>query len=327
MKICSLLPSGTEILYALGLGDQIVGVTDLCTYPPEVADKPVVCRSRIDVDSMTSQQVEAMMRRILEAGESPYELDADWIANNSPDVVLTQDLCYFCEVDAQTVGKAVVQMPIPPEVVVLNPRTLLDIFDSMLEVGTLCGATERAHALVAGLMGRVEAVENALASVTDRPRVFSLEGIDPLVVGGHWIPDLLRRAGGVMDLFDPGCQAARLSWRQVVEYAPDKLFVDLCSSDLRRQLSEIPWLMAQHGWEYIPAVAAGEVYLIDHAYFSVPGPRIVSGLEILAQLTHPALFYGLIPPNSVLKLKPDHGIGPLTGGAADCFVPWPPAEE
>ena len=131
MKICSLLPSGTEILYALGLGDQIVGVTDLCDYPPEVSEKPIVCRSRIDVDSMTSQQVEAMMRRILEAGESPYELDAEWIANNSPDVVLTQDLCYFCEVDAQTVGRAVDQMPMPPEVVILNPKNLKGIFDSI----------------------------------------------------------------------------------------------------------------------------------------------------------------------------------------------------
>ena len=122
MKICSLLPSGTEILYSLGLADQIVGVTDLCDYPPEVKEKPVVCRSRIDVDSMTSQQVEALMRRILEAGESPYELDGDWIANNSPDVVLTQDLCYFCEVDARTVGRTVDQMPMPPEVVDSEPQ-------------------------------------------------------------------------------------------------------------------------------------------------------------------------------------------------------------
>ena len=123
MNICSLLPSGTEILYELGLGDQIIGVTDLCDYPPQVKEKPVVCRSRIDVDAMSSRQVEEMMRRILAAGESPYELDGEWIANNSPDVVLTQDLCYFCEVDAQTVGRTVEQMPMPPEVVVLQPRT------------------------------------------------------------------------------------------------------------------------------------------------------------------------------------------------------------
>ena len=204
MKICSLLPSGTEILYALGLDDRIIGVTDLCDYPPEVREKPIVCRSRIDVDSMTSQQVEAMMRRIMEAGESPYELDEEWIATNSPDVVLTQDLCYFCEVDAQTVGQAVCQMPMPPEVVVLNPRTLVGIFDSIRQVGEVCGASFEAAALVSELEGRVQAVEHALADELRRPRVFSLEGINPLVIGGHWIPDLLRRAGGSMDLFAPG---------------------------------------------------------------------------------------------------------------------------
>ena len=325
MKICSLLPSGTEILYALGLGDQIVGVTDLCDYPPEVREKPIVCRSRIDVDSMTSQQVEAMMRRILEAGESPYELDAEWIANNSPDVVLTQDLCYFCEVDAQTVGRAVDQMPMPPEVVILNPKNLKGIFDSILQAGETCGASRQAADLVVDLEGRVQVVENALSAISRRPRVFSLEGINPLVIGGHWIPDLLRRGGGRMDMFSPGCAATRLSWEEVQEYAPEKLFVDLCSSDLERHRAEIPWLAAQEGWSEIPAVQAGEVYLIDHVYFSVPGPRVVTGLEILAQLTHPEAFSGMIPPDTVLKLDPDLAAGRSAEEIADCFVPWPPS--
>ena len=323
MKICSLLPSGTEILYSLGLADQIVGVTDLCDYPPEVKEKPVVCRSRIDVDSMTSQQVEALMRRILEAGESPYELDGDWIANNSPDVVLTQDLCYFCEVDARTVGRTVDQMPMPPEVVILNPRTLQGILDSIEQVGETCGVPDRASALVTEIENRIQAVEGALASISARPRVFSLEGINPLVIGGHWIPDLLLRAGGFLDVFSPGCAATRLDWGNVVGYAPEKLFVDLCSSSLQRQKSEIPWLGAQDSWQTLPAVMSGEVYLIDHVYFSVPGPRIVQGLEILAQLTHPELFDGLIPEGTVLKLDPERAdeVGPE--GIGECFMPWP----
>ncbi len=323
MKICSLLPSGTEILYALGLGDQIVGVTDLCDYPPEVKEKPVVCRSRIDVDSMTSQQVDAMMRRILEAGESPYELDGEWVSSNSPDVVLTQDLCYFCEVDAQTVGRTVDQMPFPPEVVILNPRTLRGIFDSILQVGEKCGVPERAGNLVSQLEARVEAVEDALSAVVGSPRVFSLEGINPLVIGGHWIPDLLLRAGGSLDAFSPGCPATRLSWDDVVSYAPDKLFVDLCSSDLQRHKTEIPWLADQVGWATLPAVQIGEVYLIDHVYFSVPGPRIIKGLEILAQLTHPDVFQGLIPEGTVLKLDPSLAADALPNDIGDCFLPWP----
>ena len=323
MKICSLLPSGTEILYALGLADRIVGVTDLCDYPPQVKEKPVVCRSRIDVDSMTSQQVEAMMRRILEAGESPYELDGNWIANNSPDVVLTQDLCYFCEVDAQTVGRTVEQMPMPPEVVILNPRTLQGILDSIKQVGETCGAPDRASSLVSQMETRIQAIEGPLASVAAKPRVFSLEGINPVVIGGHWIPDLLVRAGGFIDAFAPGCVAARLAWEEVVSYAPEKLFVDLCSSGLQRHKSEIPWLAAQESWQSLPAVKSGEVYLIDHVYFSVPGPRIVQGLEILAQLTHPDLFDGLIPEGTVLKLDPERAEGVAPEGIGDCFMPWP----
>ena len=323
MEICSLLPSGTEILYALGLGDQIVGVTDLCNYPPEVREKPVVCRSRIDVDTLSSQEVEAMMRRILEAGESPYELDGEWISNNSPEVVLTQDLCYFCEVDAQTVGRTVEQMPMPPEVVVLNPRTLPEIFDSIGQVGKTCGAPQPASELVADLEERVARIEGALAAARKRPRVFSLEGINPIVVGGHWIPDLLQRAGGVMNMFQPGCPATRLTWPQVVDYAPEKLFVDLCSSGLDRHKTEIPWLASQAGWESLPAVQSGEVYLIDHVYFSVPGPRIITGLEILAQLTHPELFDGLIPPDTVLKLDASAARTAAPDEIGECFTAWP----
>ena len=155
MRICSLLPSGTEILFALGLGEQIIGVTDLCDYPPEVAGIRVVCRSRIDPSVMSSEEVEAEMSRILSSGESPYDLDVDWLRGASPDLVLTQDLCYFCEVDAGTVRQAVEPIPLPPTVLNLNPRTLDEILDSFLEVGEACGATAAATDLVAGLRGRI----------------------------------------------------------------------------------------------------------------------------------------------------------------------------
>ncbi len=305
MKICSLLPSGTEILYALGLGDQIIGVTDLCDYPPEVKDKPIVSRSKIDVASMTSEEVELEMHRLLASGESPYELDQEWLVRQAPDVVLTQDNCYFCEVDATTVNLAVQPILAQPEVVVLSPGTLEEIFDTICRIGAVCGAPVNANLLVDELRNRVEAVQSRLAAVTNRPKVFSLEGINPLVIGGHWIPDLLLLAGGRQEVYPPGCPAARLDWSLVREYAPDKLFIDLCSSGLTRQVREVEWLASQVGWSDLPAVRSGEVYLIDHVYFSNPAPRVVQGLEILAQLTHPEVFTGLIPPDTVLKLQPD----------------------
>ena len=328
MRICSLLPSGTEILFALGLGDRIIGVTDLCDYPPEVAGIRVVCRSRIDPAVMSSAEVDAEMSRILAAGESPYALDADWLRQAAPDVVLTQDLCYFCEVDAGTVRGAVAPLAAPPQVVNLNPRTLAEILDSFLEVGRVCGAPERAAELVAGLQARVDAVgrkvDKAAAASGGSPAVFTLEGVNPLVIGGHWVTDVARRAGGRLpERFTAGCPAERIAWDEVVAAAPEKLYVDLCSSDLGRSRREASWLAAQPGWSDLPAVRAGEVYLIDHSTLSRPGPRIVDGLELLAQLTHPEAFEGHIPAGAALKLDAGAaaGLAPCDIGAA--FRAWP----
>ena len=323
MRICSLLPSGTEILFALGLQDQIIGVTDLCDYPPEAADIRVVCRSRIDPSIMSSEEVEAEMHRILSSGESPYDLDVEWLQAAAPDLVITQDLCYFCEIDAGTVQRAVKPIPAPPTVLNLNPRTLDEILDSFLEVGDSCRVPDRARLLVSGLRERIDTVQRQVDRVLARPAVFSVEGVNPLVIGGHWVTDLLIRAGGRLpERFTPGCPAERIPWEEVVAAQPEKLYIDLCSSDLARSVREIPWLAAQPGWSDLPAVRSGEVYLIDHSTLSRPGPRVVEGLELLAQLTHPDLFAGHVPADSVLKLDPsaDQSNPDLI---AQAFKPWP----
>ena len=323
MRICSLLPSGTEILFALGLQDQIIGVTDLCDYPPGAADIRVVCRSRIDPSIMSSDEVEAEMHRILSSGESPYDLDVEWLQAAAPDLVITQDLCYFCEIDVDTVQRAVEPIPAPPAVLNLNPRTVNEILDSFLEVGSSCRVPDRARLLVSSLKERIETVQRQVDRASSRPAVFSVEGVNPLVIGGHWVTDLLIRAGGRLpDRFAPGCPAERIPWDDVVAAEPEKLYIDLCSSDLARSVREIPWLAAQPGWSDLPAVRSGEVYLIDHSTLSRPGPRVVDGLELLAQLTHPDLFQGHIPPGTVLKLDPTaaHNDPELIGQA---FRPWP----
>ena len=322
MKICSLLPSGTEILFALGLGEQVVGVSDLCHYPPEARSKHVVSRSKVDAESLTSEEVEELMQRLLSTGESPYELDNDWILNNNPDVVLTQDLCIFCEVDASHVHQAVEGMADPAKVLVLQPKTVQQIFDSITEIGDACGAPGEASILVEDLRDRVRLITQRLNGIEHLPRVFSLEGINPIVVGGHWIPDLLKLAGGRQEMFPPGSPAVRAKWEDICKWAPEKLYIDLCSSDLMRNQSEIPWLARQPGWGDIPAVQSGEVYLLDHVFFSVPGPRIVDGLEILAQLTHPQLFSGYVQPNMVLKLDADAACACPPGDIGSCFLPF-----
>lgn len=325
MRICSLLPSGTEILFALGLQDQIIGVTDLCDYPPQATDIRVVCRSRIDPSIMSSEEVEAEMHRILSSGESPYDLDVEWLQAAAPDLVITQDLCYFCEIDADTVHRAVEPIPAPPTVLNLNPRTLDEILDSFLEVGDACRVPDRARLLVSGLEARIETVTRKVDQAASRPAVFSIEGVNPLVIGGHWVTDLLIRAGGRLpERFAPGCPAERIPWEDVVAAQPEKLYIDLCSSDLARSVREIPWLAAQPGWDELPAVRSGEVYLIDHSTLSRPGPRVVDGLELLAQLTHPNLFDGHIPPEAVLKLDPFFA-GTDPNRIGEGFKPWTPS--
>ena len=324
MKICCLLPSGAEILWALGLADSVIGVSDLCDYPPDVLKtKPVVSRSRVDPNVMSSEEVEKALSDILSSGQSPYELDYQWLATELPDIVFTQDLCHICEIDAGEVNMAVRGMSVQPKVVVLQPRTFTGILDSIMEVGEVCGVPERAAKLVSSLQCRASAVSSTLERASGRPSVFSLEGVNPLVVGGHWIPDMLQMAGGSVTGLEPGCNAKRLEWREVVDAAPDKLFVDLCSSDVDRHLREAPWLAAQEGWQKLPAVQSGEVYLIDHAYFSCPGPRVIIGLEILAQLTHPDLFTGLIPPGVVVKLNAEAAAVTSPERVAECFHPFP----
>ena len=324
MRICCLLPSGAEILWELGLSDSVIGVSDLCDHPPEILrTKPVVSRSRVDPSVMSSEEVEAALRNILENGESPYDLDYDWLARELPDIVFTQDLCHICEIDAGEVNRAVRGMSVQPRVVVLQPRTFGDILDSIIEVGEVCGVPGRSEKLVDALRQRVNAVTSRLNSASACPSVFSLEGINPLVAGGHWIPDMLQMAGGRVPSLEPGCDARRLAWEEVLDAAPEKLFVDLCSSDVGRHLREVPWLAAQPGWQDMPAVKSGEVYLIDHSYFSCPGPRVVTGLEILAQLTHPGLFSGLIPEGVVVKLDADAADGVPPAGIAECFRPFP----
>ena len=323
MKICSLLPSGTEITFALGLGDLVVGVSDLCDHPPEARTKHVACRSLIDTSTLSSREVEHKIREYTDAGQSTFVLDVEWLDNASPDLILTQDLCYVCDVDAAQVFEAVDGAESVPQILVLSPKTVSEIYDNIREVGNASGVTDRAEGLVSSLQRRVEAVTWKLDRVEHRPKVFSLEGVDPLVVGGHWIPEMRILAGGRDEMFAPGCPATRLGWEQVAGYNPEVLLLILCSSDLQRNLREVHWLAGQEGWWDMDAVRTGQVYLIDHVRFSRPGPRVVEGIEILAQIFHPDLFTGLVPEDAVMKLHPPDSGRCSPEDLAGCFLPYP----
>ncbi len=299
MKICSLLPSATEILYALGLERQVVGVTDICDHPPEVKGKRVVCRSLFDPAKLTSAEVEARMQAILKDGGSPFVLDIDWFREEKPDLIITQDLCYVCSPDASDVVNICDAFGVGAEILTLRPRTLSEIFDSISRIGHLTGSEERADYLVRRLRNRARTVSEKTARADYKPRIISVEGVDPLVVGGNWLPEMRILAGGRDEFFAPGSPAQRIRWDLIRRAAPEVLLIALCSSPMARSIREAAWLTRQEGWSELPAVRNNRVYVAEHVYFSRPGPRIVTGLEILAQLLHPGMFSGLIPEGTV----------------------------
>ena len=232
VKICSFLPSGTEIVFALGLGDQLVGVSDFCDYPPAATHKPVVSRSLIDTSVLSSAEVDAKMRALLSAGQSPFHIETAVLHQTQPDLVLTQDTCAICDATATDVQRALNGIQPPPAVLVLSPRTVPEIFDSIMAVGQAAGVPEQARTLVAALQARLHAVAWQAAHASHRPRLLSLEGVNPLVAGGHWIPELKTLAGGRDDLFSPGCPAQRLAWTTIRDYDPEILVITPCSSGL-----------------------------------------------------------------------------------------------
>jgi iron complex transport system substrate-binding protein len=310
-------------VFALGLGDQLVGVSDLCDYPPEAQLKPVVSRSRIDTSVLSSAEVEARMRAILAAGESPFHIETALLQQLQPDLVLTQDTCAICDATAADVQRALDGVQPAPEVLVLSPRTVPEILASITAVGKAAGALDQARALVAVLEARIHAVATRAAQARYRPRLLSIEGITPLVAGGHWIPELKLLAGGRDELFSPGCAAQRLAWTTIRDDDPEVLVITPCSSGLERSLRELHVLAEQDGWWDLQAVRRREVYVVEHDYFSRPGPRLVIGLEILAQIVHPDLFHGLIPAATTLKLALPAGHTCAPAALATYFRPYP----
>ena len=327
VKICSLLPSGTEIVFALGLADQLVGVSDLCDFPPEAQHKPVVSRSLIDTSVLSSAEVEAKMRALQDSGTSPFHLEVALLHQAAPDLVLTQDTCAICDPTADDVQRALAGNRPAPHVLILSPHTVSEIFASITAVGQAAGVPDRACALVTALQERVHAVASQAVQARYRPRLMSLEGVNPLVAGGHWIPELKTLAGGRDELFSPGCAAQRLAWATIRDYDPEILVITPCSSGLERSLRELSYLAEQDGWWELTAVHAREVYVVDHVYFSRPGPRLVIGLEILAQIVHPELFHGMIPAATVRKLVLPQGHTCLPAALAAYFQPYPALEH
>lgn len=302
MRILSLLPSATEIVYLLGIEDSLVGISHECDYPPEVRTKPVISASPLPA-SLRSDEVHEAVKRHSHSSHSLYRIDENLLRQLSPDVILTQELCNVCAISAGQVREAARILAGSCRIVSLEPHNLRQILDTILVVGEETRRKDKAKAVIHEFERRIRRVQSITCSAPGRPKVFCMEWMDPIMAGGHWVPEMVQLAGGQDNLGQAGERSLAIDWDHVVQCQPDVLVIMPCGYKIRRTLSEVDRLASKPGWFDLPAVRAGQVYIVDSpAYFSCPGPRIVTGLEILAQILHPELFHGLAPPESAVKL-------------------------
>ncbi len=293
MRIASLLPSATEIVCALGLTEALVGISHDCDYPPEIQGKAVLSDAIVTPD-LPSHIIDSSIRTQVHKGTSVYHLDEAQLAALHPDLILTQELCEVCAPSFTLVQQAAKVLDADTKLVSLEPLGLMDILDNILLVGELTGTLARAEALVHTLRKRIDRVR-AHAAALPRPRVACLEWLEPLYAAGHWVPEMVTLAGGRDVLGRSREPSFVVEWDAVRGAEPEVMVLMPCGFDIRRTRAELDLLTAQPGWQRLPAVRTGRVYLTNAtAYFSRPGPRVVDGLEILATVLHPeACLYGL----------------------------------
>ncbi len=291
MRICTLLPSATEIAFALGLGDRVVAVSHECDFPAAAREKPVVVRGRIDSENSTSGEIDALVRQRLSRGEGLYGLDLELLQRLNPDLIITQGLCDVCAVGYDDVMAAAGALKPPARVLSLSPGSLGEVLRDITRAGNATGTSGTADALVRALEERVERVATRVREAGPRPRVACLEWLDPLYSAGHWVPEMVELAGGNDVLAVRHKPSARVTLETLAEAAPDVIVLMPCGFDERRTLQEWAPLKNLPAWQAIPAVADGRVFAVDGSkFFNRPGPRLVDGLEILARLIHPTLF-------------------------------------
>ncbi len=288
MRIVSLLPSATEILFALGFDHEIVGVSHECDFPPRAKTKTVVIQSRLPKDA-APDELDRLVREYIGRGESLYSVDADLIEELAPNLIVTQDLCQVCAASPDDLATALSRFRRRPEVLCLNPQDLGDVWRDVLWVGEATGKEERAQALVEKIGVRLAEAEFAVKAVAERPGVVLLEWLQPFYIGGHWVPELIQRAGGRDLLGKVRTPSYRIRPEEVIEAAPEVLLIAPCGYTKEQARDEYLSMSFPEGWQEIPAVRSGRVYALDaNSFVSRPGPRLVTGIESILKILHPS---------------------------------------
>jgi iron complex transport system substrate-binding protein len=292
MRIVSLLPSATEILFALGLDAEVVGVSYDCDFPPQVSARRVVVDSRIP-QGLPSLEIDRRVREYVERGESLYIVNAEALRELAPDLVVTQDLCLVCAASPDDLAAVLANFEKRPRVLSLNPRNLRDVWDDISRVASETVRNDSAKKLLAEIDQRLQALKRQVEKISRRPRVAFLEWLEPPYVGGHWVPEMVALAGGEDIFGKAGAPSFRVELKDLVGAAPDIIVVAPCGYDAEQARKEYCATNFPSEWDAIPAVRDGRVYAFEaNAYASRPGPRLVTGVEALARVFHPEIVVG-----------------------------------
>jgi iron complex transport system substrate-binding protein len=291
VRICSLVPAATEVLFALGLGDQVVGVTHECDWPPEAADRPQVTAALVETGELTSAQVDDAVAEAARNGRPLYAVDIEAWASIEADVVVAQELCDVCAVSTDQLDEIVSARSLHVDVIDFSPSTLDHVLACIIGLGVRLGADATADELTRGMRARFDRVRAALAEVESSPRVFVSEWLEPPFSAGHWVPDMVALAGGTEVAGMSGEPSHRMRWMDVAALEPDVVVLAPCGFDLDRTLTELVTLDLSASLLGTPARQESRVFAVDaNAHFSRPGPRLVDGVELLAYLLHPGAY-------------------------------------
>jgi iron complex transport system substrate-binding protein len=292
MRIVSLLPSATEILFALGFDREIVGVSHECDFPEQARSKRVVIQSRIPHDAAPAE-IDRLVREYVARGESLYAVDVQALEELAPDLIITQDLCHVCAASPDDLGTALARFAERPEVLCLNPQDLGDVWRDILWVGEETRRGRAAEALLEKIGERLGRLEEIVAQTSERPRVAFLEWLQPFYMGGHWVPEMIELAGGHDVLGRVHTPSFRVTVEDIVAAAPDIILVSPCGYGAQQARNEYLSMAHPDEWNAMPVVRSGRVYALEaNSYFSRPGPRLIAGIEALAGVFHPGVHVG-----------------------------------
>lgn len=302
LRIASFLPSATEMVCALGLTDNLVGVSHECNYPAQVKGKLVVVKCAMDLASLNLNQIDKAVSEQVGQGGSVYAVDEKAIRAAAPNLIITQDLCQVCAPSGNEAIQVLKSLVPKPEFLWQTPHSFEDVVNDLLALGEKTGTQEKAEQLVKEAHQRIEKVRATTASLP-KVKTFFMEWVDPIYCGGHWVPEMLEWAGGVDEISKPNVDSVRIPWEAVARFNPEVLVISPCGFGTQEALKQAEQLKSKPGWKNLAAVQRGRVYAVDaNSYFARPALRLVTGVEILGHLLHPERVSWTGPPGAFAQV-------------------------